>query len=156
MKQSYKVTVMCLSLLSVFNVGAEEPKKVGDDIETITILGERSLEHVKASMLKKEKDFYAKYNELTAENKFRIVCSNNDNSGSVYAKKRCEPYGLKKLLSRYGRDPQILIGKIQKLRSEQEAYLTKLLEEHPELDAQYDDYVAQKRSYRKKRKEKFK
>jgi len=175
-----------LGCLLAFNANASMPndtvdvEKAGEDIETLTVVGERPVLYFKQLARQEEEKFYELYNALTKEEDFKVVCG-FDRAGitaSIAVKKTCQPYYVKRLRrslidrtlaytgnSESGHNMSFIITQkdeltikpeIYRLAKLQMAHVEKLLEENPDLLKQLSKYSDSMALYKQKHEEYFK
>ena len=66
-----------------------------DDIERITVYGQRNVFQLKKDIRKKRKAFYKLFNQINDNKKFHVICKNVRRSNSHFSDHVCEPRYIK-------------------------------------------------------------
>lgn len=69
----------------------ENPNEGIENIEVITVTGERPLSFFRKQMREKENAFFALHNTLTDSDDFKIICAHKTVTGNNLAQRVCEP-----------------------------------------------------------------
>ena len=173
-----KPALILITPLLAFNAfaspGAASITPPSEDVETITVIGERPLLYYRGLMNKEEKAFYKLYNAYTTDRDMKIKCTSETDSTRVQFRK-CEPQFVKRLRhsllskeQRYDTEDNLvkmfiskkpisaIMPELKKLKAKQLAHVEGLVRQHPELQLQLAKYVEKKELYERKKEEKFK
>lgn len=66
-----------------------------EDIETVTVYGQRTLPYIQKQIQKTQMKFYDELNALNTISKFDLICERKSAKGSRIVKRSCEPRFLK-------------------------------------------------------------
>jgi hypothetical protein len=145
------VLLMTAALLSLSVYGNQQSSQ-DDDVENITVYGQRSLPDIIKKIEKTRVRFYDELNALNDIPKFEMICSMVKPVGSNIAKRECEPRYMKEAKARVTQQNVAMRGNIDisnnpsnsqitmETKREQIAYqkhIQKLLIENPELQTTF-------------------
>jgi len=183
-----KIIKTSLLLTSLFSLNAfasmsndvVKPEKVDDDVETITVVGERPIIYYRQVMQREEKQFYEMYNKLTENEDFKVHCAFTY-VGDGARGESCQPQFARRLkhslllkervpvMMKMGQvavmtdrmeirklDEKILGPELRKLGKKQRAHVEKLVKQHPELLEQLAKFSESKAVFEAKREAHFK
>ena len=137
-------------------------QNVENAIEHITVYGQRPLIYFKNQVIKAENDFFNLFNQFADQDEFKIKCSRSSSSGTRIRSRVCEPAYITDL--KY--DIRFLSGgslfnapnipvyldrdfqrRARQKRVEHIAYMTRIADEHPELQDKLEDWAEARMSY---------
>jgi len=90
-----QILLFSLLFLALENVSANENTDSEENIEIISVKGQRTLPGVKKLIFKAQYSFYDLYNQMNDSSKFDVLCKVTKRRGSQIADRVCEPRYLK-------------------------------------------------------------
>lgn len=86
-------TLLSFSALSFQSPQPQAP--ADQDMERITVYGQKTLRELKKEIRKTTKAFFKDYNKLNKNNMYSVICKKERNSGSNFKSTNCEPRYVK-------------------------------------------------------------